>query len=75
MDSNQNQRWRETEDAGVATGSKMWFGVEVRLNGQRHNPGWIQLKTRQVQGERWRENIRILGPPMEERLKDVRKPA
>jgi hypothetical protein len=29
MDSNQNQRWRETEDAGVATGSKVWFGVEV----------------------------------------------
>ena len=50
-----------------------WFGVEARLNGQRHNPGWIQLKTQQVQGERWRENIRILGPPLEERLKDVRQ--
>ena len=27
----------------------LWFGVEAQLNGQRHKPGWIQLRHDMVQ--------------------------
>ena len=33
----------------VAIGSKMWFEVEARLNGQRHKTRMDTVKTRQVQ--------------------------
>ena len=39
----------------VAIGSKMWFEVAARLNGQRHKPRWIQLRHDQIWIERWRE--------------------
>ena len=40
----------------VAICSKMWFEVESRLNGQRHNPGWIQFRHDRFRITRWREN-------------------
>ena len=57
----------------VAIGSKMWFGVEVQLNGQRHNPGWIQFKTHKSRIERWRENTRMIDPLLRTDWKDVRQ--
>ena len=27
----------------------MWFELETRLNGQHHNPGWIQFRHDKIQ--------------------------
>ena len=39
----------------VAISSKRWFELETRLNGQRHNPRWIQFRHDKFRIARWRE--------------------
>ena len=44
MDSKQEQEVEGETRVRVAIGSKLWFEVEARLNGQQHKPGLIQLR-------------------------------